>query len=63
MSTPVSAASPRRALSTQGVLVLIVLRLLECELWRLERRMNPVGFDATLSAQIDRVRTALEVLR
>jgi hypothetical protein len=37
--------------------------LLRLELRRLERRIFPMRFDVTLSAQIDRVRAALEVLR
>ena len=37
--------------------------LLRLELWRLERRMSLMHFDANLSSQIDRVRAALEVLR
>lgn len=64
MSAPALTASPRRTPSPQpGVLFLGARKLLRLELWRLERRMSPMRFDGNLSAQIDRVRAALEVLQ
>ncbi len=63
MSAPTSTASRRTIPNPRsGVLILGARTLLRVELARLERRMRPMQFDANLSAQIDRLRAALEVL-
>lgn len=61
---PNSAPAPHVAPTLQkGVLLLGARRLLRLALWRLERRISQDHFNPTLSAQIDRVRVALEALR
>lgn len=45
------------------MIILVACALLRLRLRQLERRMTPLRFDTALSAEIDRVRTALEVLR
>jgi len=64
MSAPVSMIPSRPTPSPQpSVLILGARALLRWRLSRLERRIFPVRFDANLSAQIDQVCAALEVLR
>ncbi len=64
MSAPASmVASRMKPHSQSSVLIRGARTLLRLELRRLERHIDPVHFDLTLSAQIDRVRAVLEVLQ